>query len=954
MATVKQALNGKSLETGTVPKTTGGTHKGLTFQRYFTDGKKSPFDLVEWEKRTALIGNEKGVTIFRQDDIEVPKNWSQTATNIVVSKYFHGKPNTPEREGSVRQLIARVVDTIVRWGEEGGYFTDIASRDAFRDELTHLLVEQKMAFNSPVWFNVGVQPKPQCSACFINSVSDTMESIMGLTRTEGMLFKWGSGTGTNFSTLRGSKETLSGGGIASGPVSFMKGFDAFAGVIKSGGKTRRAAKMVILDITHPDIVEFIECKVKEEKKAHVLIANGYDSAIDGDAYSSIFFQNANHSVRVNDDFMRAFEEDKDFWTKTVLDGQPNEKLNAREVMYKIADSTWHCGDPGMQFDTTINNWHTCKNTARINASNPCSEYMFLDDTACNLASLNLMKFVNTSGDFDVPAFKSAVDVTISAQEILVDFASYPTPKIEANSHEFRPLGLGYANLGALLMSMALPYDSDEGRDMAGAITALMCGEAYAQSARIAEKMGPFAGYALNREPMLDVIRMHRDSVRGIKPEHVQPELFMAASDSWDDALALGEKHGYKNSQVTVLAPTGTIGFMMDCDTTGIEPDLACVKYKKLVGGGVIKIVNNTVPQALLKLGYTPEQASDIVSYIDKNGKVEGAPHFNPEHLPVFDCSLAPAGGGRSISWTGHVKMMAAAQPFLSGAISKTINMPEDSTIEDISNAYVESWKLGLKAVAIYRDNSKRSQPLNAGGKKEEKKEEKVAATEIVAASPAQLESRQAMQRELFARAQREKMPVERASITHKFSVGGHEGYVTVGMYEDGRPGEVFVKMSKEGSTLSGVMDGLALTLSMGLQYGVPLKVLVDKLVNTRFEPSGITANPNIRFVSSVLDYLARWLGSKFISADYLKQNGTPAEVAAAIMPAQPLPPLPSLQTMFPAIAPTPSTSQQEPPVSKSPSNAHEGAPTCSECGMLMVPNGACYKCENCGSTSGCS
>jgi ribonucleoside-diphosphate reductase alpha chain len=952
MATVKQALNGESLETGTVPKTTGGTHKGLTFQRYFTDGKKSPFDLVEWEKRTALIGNEKGVTIFRQDNIEVPQNWSQTATNIVVSKYFHGKPNTPEREGSVRQLIARVVNTIVRWGEEGGYFTDNASRDAFRDELTHLLVEQKMAFNSPVWFNVGVQAKPQCSACFINSVSDTMESIMGLTRTEGMLFKWGSGTGTNFSTLRGSKETLSGGGIASGPVSFMKGFDAFAGVIKSGGKTRRAAKMVILDITHPDIVEFIECKVKEEKKAHVLIANGYDSAIDGDAYSSIFFQNANHSVRVNDDFMRAFEEDKDFWTKTVLDGQPNEKLNAREVMYKIADSTWHCGDPGMQFDTTINNWHTCKNTARINASNPCSEYMFLDDTACNLASLNLMKFVNSSGNFDVPAFKSAVDVTITAQEILVDFASYPTPKIEANSHEFRPLGLGYANLGALLMSMALPYDSDEGRDMAGAITALMCGEAYAQSARVAEKMGPFAGYALNREPMLDVIRMHRDSVRGIQPEHVQPELFMAAQDSWDDALALGEKHGYKNSQVTVLAPTGTIGFMMDCDTTGIEPDLACVKYKKLVGGGVIKIVNNTVPQALLKLGYTPEQASDIVSYIDKNGKVEGAPHFNPEHLPVFDCSLAPAGGGRSIAWTGHVKMMAAAQPFLSGAISKTINMPEDSTIEDISDAYVESWKLGLKAVAIYRDNSKRSQPLNAGGKKEEKKEEKVAAAEMVAVSPAQPESRQPMQRELFARAQREKMPVERASITHKFSVGGHEGYVTVGMYEDGRPGEVFVKMSKEGSTLSGVMDGLALTLSMGLQYGVPLKVLVDKLVNTRFEPSGITANPNIRFVSSVLDYLARWLGSKFISADYLKQNGTPAEVAAAIMPAQPLPPLPSLQTMFPAIAPA--TSHEEPPVSKSPSNAHEGAPTCSECGMLMVPNGACYKCENCGSTSGCS
>jgi ribonucleoside-diphosphate reductase alpha chain len=940
MATVKQALHGSSPETHAGPEIMGAAREGMPFRRYFTSGKMSPFDAVEWEKRSAIIGNEKGVTIFRQDDIEVPKSWSQTATNIVASKYFHGKPGSPEREGSVRQLIARVVNTIVRWGQEGGYFADDFSRDAFRDELTHLLVEQKMAFNSPVWFNVGVQPKPQCSACFINSVSDTMESIMGLTRTEGMLFKWGSGTGTNFSTLRGSKETLSGGGIASGPVSFMKGFDAFAGVIKSGGKTRRAAKMVILNIDHPDIVEFIESKVKEEKKAHVLIAHGYDSSIDGDAYSSIFFQNANHSVRVTDDFMRAVEDDKDWWTKTVLEGQPNEKLRARDLMYKIADSTWHCGDPGMQYDTTVNNWHTCKNTARINASNPCSEYMFLDDTACNLASLNLMKYVNSSGDFDVPAFKHAVDVTITAQEILVDFASYPTEKIAENSHEFRPLGLGYANLGALLMSMALPYDSDEGRDVAGAITALMCGEAYAQSARIAEKMGPFPGYTVNREPMLDVIRMHRDSVRGIKAEHVQPELFMAAKESWDDALAHGEKFGYKNSQVTVLAPTGTIGFMMDCDTTGIEPDLACVKYKKLVGGGVIKIVNNTVPQALLKLGYTPEQASEIVSYIDKNGKVEGAPDFDPAHLAVFDCSLAPAGGGRSISWTGHVKMMAAAQPFLSGAISKTINMPEESTIEDISNAYVESWKLGLKAVAIYRDNSKRSQPLNAGGKKEEKKADAV---------PALQKLLEPVQQELFARAQREKMPVERASITHKFSVGGHEGYVTVGMYEDGRPGEVFIKMSKEGSTLSGVMDGLALTLSMGLQYGVPLKVLVDKLVNTRFEPSGITANPNIRFVSSVLDYLARWLGGRFISADYLKLNGGAPTEAAAIGTALAPP------ALSPAIMAMGSVARRaEASPANSPSNAHEGAPTCSECGMLMVPNGACYKCENCGSTSGCS
>src|SRR5437016_4912818 len=931
MATVKHALNGKSLATGAPENTAVSTGKGLTFERYFTDGKKSPFDAVEGETRTALIGNEKGVTIFRQEDVEVPKSWSQTATNIVTSKYFHGKPGTPQREGSVRQLIGRVVNTIVRWGQEGGYFADAASRDAFRDELTHLLVEQKMAFNSPVWFNVGVQPKPQCSACFINSVSDNMESIMGLTRTEGMLFKWGSGTGTNFSTLRGSRETLSGGGIASGPVSFMKGFDAFAGVIKSGGKTRRAAKMVILNIDHPDIVEFIECKMKEERKAHVLIEQGYDSSIDGDAYSSIFFQNANHSVRVTDDFMRAVVEDKDWWTKNVTDGQPAEKLRARDLMMKIADSTWHCGDPGMQYDTTVNRWHTSKNTARINASNPCSEYMFLDDTACNLASLNLMKFANGSGQFDVAAFKHAVDVTITAQEILVDNASYPTPKIAENSHNFRPLGLGYANIGALLMSMGLPYDSPEGRDVAGAITALMCGEAYAQSSRIAERMGPFPGYEVNREPMLDVIRLHRDAMRGIQPEHVQPELFLAAQESWDTALDHGENFGFKNSQVTVLAPTGTIGFMMDCDTTGIEPDLALVKYKKLVGGGLIKIVNNTVPQALMKLGYTPEQTSEIVSYIDKNGKIEGARYVKEEHLAVFDCSLAPQGGGRSIRWTGHVKMMAAAQPFLSGAISKTINMPEEATVEDIMNAYIESWRLGLKAVAIYRDNSKRSQPLSAA--KDAKKEDKKTEAAPRAAEP--------VQRELFQRAQREKMPYERASVTHKFSVSGHEGYITVGMYDDGRPGEVFIKMAKEGSTLSGVMDGLALTISLGLQYGVPLKVFVDKLLNTRFEPSGITANPNIRFVSSVLDYIARWLGGRFISSDYLKLNGEQTSAAHAHAPAAPATSAPVTLAMIEAMRLAPPVTSL---ASSTPRDAHEGAPTCSECGMLMVPNGACYKC----------
>jgi ribonucleoside-diphosphate reductase alpha chain len=931
MATVKPALHGRSPQGGANAENTTGAQTGLVFERYFTDGKISPFDAVEWEKRTALIGNEKGVTIFRQEGVEVPKNWSQTATNIVTSKYFHGKPGTREREGSVRQLISRVATTIVRWGDEGGYFTDAESREAFRDELTHLLVEQKMSFNSPVWFNVGVQPKPQCSACFINSVQDNMESIMGLTRTEGMLFKWGSGTGTNFSALRGSKEALSGGGIASGPVSFMKGFDAFAGVIKSGGKTRRAAKMVILNIDHPDIVEFIECKMKEERKAHVLIEQGYDSGIDGDAYSSIFFQNANHSVRVTDEFMRAAEENRDWWTRNVTDGQPADKLRARDLLQKIADSTWHCGDPGMQYDTTVNRWHTCKNTARINASNPCSEYMFLDDTACNLASLNLMKYLGPNGQFDVEAFKHAVDVTITAQEILVDNASYPTPRIADNSHAYRPLGLGYANLGALLMSMALPYDSNEGRDVAGSVTALMCGEAYAQSSRIAERMGPFPGYEVNQEPMLDVMRMHRDALRGIQPDHVQPELFLAAQEAWDTALAHGEKFGYKNSQVTVLAPTGTIGFMMDCDTTGIEPDLALVKHKKLVGGGVIKIVNNTVPQALMRLNYTPEQTSEIVTHIDKKGTIEGAPYLRDEHLPVFDCSLAPMGGGRSITWTGHVKMMAAAQPFLSGAISKTINMPEESSVEDIMNAYIESWKLGLKAVAIYRDNSKRSQPLSAAGQNKDEKKAEQAPT----AGP--------VQTELFARQQREKMPTERASVTHKFSVGGHEGYITVGMYADGRPGEIFIKMSKEGSTLSGVMDGLALTVSLGLQYGVPLKVFVDKLVNTRFEPSGITSNPNIRFVSSVLDYIARWLGGRFISPDYLKLTGGEHPVVAAPASVNSA----ALESMLASITAGNMASAKQ-------RDAHEGAPACSECGMLMVPNGACYKCENCGSTSGCS
>jgi ribonucleoside-diphosphate reductase alpha chain len=927
MAEPKMALqNDNPAFTATAPEAPSKT--GLDFRRYFTDGRVSPFDALEWERRVAQIGNEKGQVIFRQENVEVPKSWSQTATNIVASKYFHGKLDSPERENSVRQLIGRVADTIVGWGEKGGYFASAAARDAFRDDLTHLLVQQKMSFNSPVWFNVGVQAKPQCSACFINSVQDDMKAIMDLVKTEGMLFKWGSGTGTNFSALRGSHEALSGGGIASGPVSFMKGFDAFAGVIKSGGKTRRAAKMVILNADHPDIVEFVDSKMREERKAHVLIEQGYNSSIDGEAYSSVFFQNANHSVRVNDEFMQAVDADRDWWTRNVTDGSPAEKFRARDLLKKISESAWHCGDPGMQYDSTVNRWHTCKGTGRINASNPCSEYMFLDDTACNLASLNLMKFLGPGGAFDVEGFRHAVDITITAQEILVDNASYPTPRIAENSHNFRPLGLGYANLGALLMSLALPYDSDGGRDMAGAITSLMCGEAYAQSARISERLGPFPGFPVNREPMLDVIRMHRDSVRPIKPENVQAPLLAGARQVWDDALALGERFGYKNSQVTVLAPTGTIGFMMDCDTTGIEPDLALVKFKKLVGGGVIKIVNNTVPQALMRLGYSPEQTSQIVTHIDLQGTIEGAPSLKPEHLPVFDCSLTPAGGGRSISWRGHLKMMAAAQPFLSGAISKTINMPEESTVEDIIQAYIESWKLGLKAVAIYRDNSKRSQPLSAAGAKKE----------AAVAKTAEGESPVAEQRELFVRVQRRKLPSERQSVTHKFSVGGHEGYITVGMYEDGTPGEIFIKMSKEGSTLSGFMDGFALSVSIGLQYGVPLKALVDKFINTRFEPSGYTGHRSIPYAKSVLDYIGRWLGGRFISADYLTP-GTEAAVHAGIA----------------AVVTHTLASKAPIPEESVPSQvSFDGAPTCAECGMLMTPNGGCYKCENCGSTSGCS
>jgi len=919
-------------ETGAREATPPGL-RGLTFSRVYSDSTTPPFDAIEWELRTAAITSEKGETIFEQKNVEVPKSWSQTATNIVVQKYFHGKVGTPERETSVRQLISRVADTITRWGHEGRYFKTGADRDAFHDELTALLVNQVMSFNSPVWFNCGVEEKPQCSACFINSVQDSMGSILTLAKTEGMLFKYGSGTGSNLSTLRGSREGLSSGGTASGPLSFMKGFDSFAGAIKSGGKTRRAAKMVILNIDHPDIEEFILSKANEEKKAWALIDAGYDGSFNGEAYSSIFYQNANHSVRVNDEFMKAVENDGEYATKEVLTGQPFEKFRARDLMKKIADAAWVCGDPGMQYDTTINDWNPVKATHRINASNPCSEYMFVDDSACNLASLNLMKFEREDGTFDVDRFKHAVDVTITAQEIMVDNASYPTDAIAKNSYAMRPLGLGYANLGALLMASGQPYDSDEGRAYAAAITSLMCGEAYLQSAKIAAEMEPFDGYSPNRDAFLGVIGMHRDAAYRIPKEGVPTELHNWSHAVWDMALETGSQFGYKNGQVTVLAPTGTIGFMMDCDTTGIEPDLALVKYKKLVGGGTIKIVNQTVPLALQRLGYGEEDVNRIVSYVDEQGTIEGAPGFKPEHLPIFDCSFKALNGTRSIHYMGHVRMMAAAQPFLSGAISKTVNMPTDVSPDDIADTYVQGWKMGLKAIAIYRDGCKRTQPLNTSASKSDTKSPEARSTLEYVGKAIGLE----------ARPFRRKLPDERAAITHKFNVAGHEGYITVGLYEDGQPGEIFLTMSKEGSTVSGLMDSFATAISLTLQYGVPLEALVDKFSHMRFEPSGYTKNKEIPIAKSLVDYIFRWLGSKFLSAEQKETIGIVSRDNTSDTA-----PMPVTQQILKAV---PSGSKM------SAGRAFEvqtDAPACHECGSIMVRNGACYKCLNCGATSGCS
>jgi ribonucleoside-diphosphate reductase alpha chain len=946
----RRSRNGRQGENGTptaakVPIARRGRKSapGLRVEPYFTRPGDDGYGAVQWELRTASITGESGKTVFEQRDIEVPRFWSQTATNVVVQKYFRGQLGTPQRERSVRQLIDRVADTITNWGLADGYFADPASAETYRAELKHLLINQKMSFNSPVWFNVGIEPDPQCSACFINSVKDTMDSILTLARTEGMLFKYGSGTGTNLSPIRSSRELLQGGGTASGPVSFMKGFDAFAGVIKSGGKTRRAAKMVILNIDHPDIEEFIWCKAKEEKKAWSLIDAGYDGSFDGEAYKSVFFQNSNNSVRVTDDFMEAVQKDREWSTKAVRDGRPVQTYKARELWRAISQASWECGDPGLQFDTTINAWHTSANTSRINASNPCSEYMYLDDSACNLASLNLRKF-EREGDstgFDVESFKRAVEITILAQEIIVGNAKYPTKAIEENSHRFRPLGLGYANLGSLLMSLGLPYDSAPSRAIAGAITALMTGWAYRTSAVISRDVtGPFAGYPENEQPFLGVMKKHRHHVDRIEAHHVPADLYDSARAAWDDAIRIGGEHGFRNGQATVLAPTGTIGFMMDCDTTGIEPDIALIKYKRLVGGGMIKIVNNTLDEALRRLGYDDGGRKAIIDYVDREETIEGAPGLDAKHLPVFDCAFRAANGTRSIHALGHIRMMAAAQPFISGAISKTVNLPADATVEDTENAHLEAWKQGLKAIAVYRDGCKRTQPLSTS------KTDPGLAKAVAAVAP-----------DGPPAAVRRKLPDERRSLTHKFSVAGHEGYIHVGLYDTGEPGEIFVRMAKEGSTISGLMDSFATAISLALQHGVPLRLLIDKFSRTRFEPAGFTGNPEIPRATSIMDYIFRWLAAKFVREE-------PVETEAAPEPR-------------PVEAPSPVVvvdATGEPAASNGHTNgkgnghangngngratynfiARTDAPTCPECGSIMIPNGSCHKCVNCGTTSGCS
>src|SRR5947209_8792094 len=903
----------------------GATKPGLRFGRYFTPEGSHAYDLIEWERRTAAITGEKGQLIFEQKDVEVPRSWSQLAINVVAQQYFRGGAGTPERETSVRQRIDRVVETLKKWGLEGAYFATDEDAQNWAEELRFLLVTQHASFNSPVWFNLGVPGRSQQgSACFINSVQDSMESILELVKTEGMLLKFGSGTGTNLSVLRSSKEQLSGGGTASGPVSFMKGYDSFAGSIKSGGTTRRAAKMVILNADHPDVIDFIHSKAEEEKKAWALIEAGYNVGfnVPGGAYDSVQFQNANHSVRATDDFMRAVIDDKQWTTKAVVDGRVIDTYKARDLWKEIADAAWICGDPGVQFDTTIQDWNVVPNTGRINATNPCSEFVFLDDTACNLLSLNLMKFQSEDGTFDVDRFRRAVDICFTGQEILVSNASYPTPAIAKNSEALRPLVLGYANLGALLMSMGLAYDSAEGGRFAAAITAIMTGRAFAQSARMAEVKGPFSEFEKNRQPMLRVMEKHRQAAYDLTTSPESHDVVMAARETWDDAVNLGRLHGYRNAQATVLAPTGTIGLMMDCDTTGIEPDLALVKYKKLVGGGLLKIVNGTVPAALVKLGYDSKEVKDIVEYIDENDTIEGAPLLQEDHLKVFDCAFKPVKGMRSIAPMGHVRMMAAVQPFISGPMSKTVNLPTEATIEDIQQTYLESWKLGLKCIAIYRDGCKRSQPLSTSLAKEKK-----------TAEPAGPDYR----------AVRRRLSDERKSITHKFDIQGHEGYLTVGMFEDGQPGELFVTMAKEGSTISGLMDAFATQTSYALQFGVPLKFMVDKFSHMRFEPSGFTKNKEIPIAKSIVDYIFRWMASHFLPLEEQDEAGVIRREESPAPIADPKP----VTTEFKVIA-TPTTVQKLAFVNTG------DAPACADCGAITVRSGSCYKCLNCGATTGCS
>jgi ribonucleoside-diphosphate reductase alpha chain len=923
MASTKQQIEAP-VTTQEIENTVVHDEATLAVRRYFTIPGRDPFDEIEWETRDAFIpGKDKPV--FEQKDVEFPKFWSQTATNIVSQKYFRGRMTSPERERSVRQMIGRVVDTISAWGRKDGYFATEEEADTFEAELKAILVNQLASFNSPVWFNVGFEERPQCSACFILSIEDSMDSILDWIRREGVIFRGGSGSGVNLSKLRSSKEQLSKGGYASGPVSFMRGADASAGTIKSGGKTRRAAKMVVLDVDHPDIEEFIWCKAHEERKARVLEAAGYDMSLDSPDWASIQYQNANNSVRVTDAFMEAVDADADWNLTGRTDGTVVETVKARKLLKDIADAAWQCADPGVQYDTTINNWHTLPNTSRINASNPCSEYMSIDDSACNLSSLNLMRFRREDGELDVEAFTHAVDVMFLAQEILVGNSSYPTPEIERNAKAYRQLGLGYANLGALLMARGLPYDSEEGRAYAAAITALMTGRAYRKSAEIAGRMGPFAGYKPNAAAMIGVMAQHRAAVGNIDgASSVPSDLLTACRQAWDDVLNIGELHGYRNAQATVLAPTGTISFMMDCDTTGVEPDFSLVKSKKLVGGGEITIVNKSVPMSLDKLGYAPAEVEEIVAFVDERNTVVGAPYLKADHYPVYDCAV----GDRAIHYMGHVKMMGAVQPFISGAISKTVNLPETVTVEEVAKLFSESWKLGVKAIAIYRDNCKVAQPLS--GKKEDGSQE----TLVSALPPAPL-------------TQRRRLPDDRVEVGRKFRVGEYEGYIHVGLYEDGTPGDIFVDIAKEGTTLAGLMNSIMISVSLGLQYGVPLEVYVSKFSHMRFEPSGMTNDPDIRVAKSIVDYVFRWMGKRFLSIEQQEELGImSAEVRARLADGY------RNGGDAPAVAATPV--EAAPPGQTALFNAFEDAQECAKCGGRMVRTGSCYTCRDCGTNTGCS